>query len=271
MMTRRAQARLVAIGAAAIIALLYAERRWPSRASTQAEPRRTIRNLAMGAGCLVVTASLEKPLVTRLTRAVERHRIGIAQQLPAPIRDLAAVLLLDWAMYGWHVATHRVPFLWRLHQVHHVDLDMDASTALRFHFVDMAVSTPFRLAQVAVAGAGPRAHDGWQRFFFLSVLFHHSRLRLPPRLERLLSLALTTPGMHDIHHRAHPAMLDSNWSSGLSFWDRLHGSFRTAGEDVPIGVPGHDRALTLPQLLALPLRSGGHASDLTHPAQPGTS
>jgi sterol desaturase/sphingolipid hydroxylase (fatty acid hydroxylase superfamily) len=137
---------------ATVIALLVAERRRPSRPITQPEPRRTLRNLAMGAGCMAVIATVEKPLIERLTTQVERRRIGVAQQLPAPARDIAAFLLLDWAMYGWHVATHRVPFLWRFHLVHHVDRDMDASTALRFHAADMLVSLPFRLTQVAVTG-----------------------------------------------------------------------------------------------------------------------
>jgi sterol desaturase/sphingolipid hydroxylase (fatty acid hydroxylase superfamily) len=256
------------VAGGAIIALLIAERRRPSRPVTQPEPRRTLHNLAMGAGCMAVIATIEKPLVDRLTAAVERRRIGLAQLLPAPARDIVAFLLLDWTMYGWHVATHRVAFLWRFHLVHHVDQDMDASTALRFHAADMLVSLPFRLAQVALTGAGPRAHQAWQSFFFLSVLFHHSRLRLSPRAEQLVGLALTTPGMHDIHHRADPATLNSNWSSGLSFWDRLHGSFRTTAPDAPIGVPGYDQPLRLSQLLVLPLRSPHHADDRPLPAQP---
>jgi sterol desaturase/sphingolipid hydroxylase (fatty acid hydroxylase superfamily) len=253
---------------ATVIALLVAERRRPSRPITQPEPRRTLRNLAMGAGCMAVIATVEKPLIERLTTQVERRRIGVAQQLPAPARDIAAFLLLDWAMYGWHVATHRVPFLWRFHLVHHVDRDMDASTALRFHAADMLVSLPFRLTQVAVTGAGPRAHQAWQSFFFASVLFHHSRLRLSPAVERLLSRVLTTPGMHDTHHRACRHSLDSNWSSGLSFWDHLHRTFRIDRPDAPIGVPGWDEPLGLAQLLALPARSPVHADDRPIAAEP---
>ncbi len=256
------------ITTAAVIALLIAERRRPSRASTQTEPRRTVRNIVMGAACMPVVHMIQKPLLERLTATVEHRRFGIAQQLPAPYRDLAAFLLLDWAMYGWHVATHKVPFLWRFHLVHHVDLDMDASTALRFHFADMAVSLPFRAAQVAIAGAGPRAHQAWQTFFFASVLFHHSRLRLSPRTERLLNRVVTTPGMHDIHHRADPAALDSNWSSGLSFWDHIHRTFRADWPDAPIGVPGQDAPLDFAQLLALPARSAPHANTPCRPAQP---
>jgi sterol desaturase/sphingolipid hydroxylase (fatty acid hydroxylase superfamily) len=100
------------------------------------------------------------------------------------------------------------------------------------------------------------------------VLFHHSRLRLSPAVERLLSRVLTTPGMHDTHHRACRHSLDSNWSSGLSFWDHLHRTFRIDRPDAPIGVPGWDEPLGLAQLLALPARSPVHADDRPIAAEP---
>lgn len=265
---KAAKALAIGITGSAILALLIAERRRPSRPSTELEPARTLRNLAMGASCMAVIATVEKPLMERMTLLIEERKLGLAQQLPAALRGPAAFLLLDWLMYGWHVATHRVPFLWRMHLVHHVDRDMDASTALRFHAVDMLVSIPFRIAQVAIAGAGPRAHQAWQSFFFTSVLFHHSRLRLSPEAERTLSKLLTTPGMHDIHHRACPDSLNSNWSSGLSIWDHLHSTFLRVRPEAPIGVPGWDEPLNLRQLMSLPLRSPEHADAPARPAQP---
>jgi sterol desaturase/sphingolipid hydroxylase (fatty acid hydroxylase superfamily) len=146
------------------------------------------------------------------------------------------MLLLDWSMYHWHVATHRVPWLWRLHRVHHVDADMDASTALRFHALDQLISVPLRLAQVRLFGVSPRALALWEGFFGASVLFHHADLDLP--FDRELSWLLTTPGMHDVHHRADAASLDSNFSAGLSIWDRLHGTFADTAPNVPIGLVG---------------------------------
>jgi sterol desaturase/sphingolipid hydroxylase (fatty acid hydroxylase superfamily) len=149
-----------------------------------------------------------------------------------------------------------VPFLWRFHLVHHIDMDLDTTSALRFHAIDMALSIPWRAAQVRVCGASSRAHALWQAFFFVSVLFHHSNLRLPLALERVLVRALTTPRLHGIHHSIVQEETNSNWSSGLSVWDRLHGTLRT---DVPqdaivIGVPGYREpaGLTLAPSLALP-------------------
>jgi sterol desaturase/sphingolipid hydroxylase (fatty acid hydroxylase superfamily) len=205
---------------------------------TQDEPTRTLTNLAMGATSLAVVGAVQRPLALRLSRRVVARREGLAQLLPMPPwqRDLIAMLLLDWSTYHWHVATHRVPALWRLHRVHHVDADMDASTALRFHALDMAVSVPLRLAQVALFGVSPRALAIWEGFFFASVLFHHADVDVPG--DGWLALAVTTPGMHDIHHRADPASLDTNFSAGLSFWDRLHGTFSDTPSPAPIGLPG---------------------------------
>ncbi len=231
------------LAAAATVATLLGERRAPLRRQTQREPRRILRNLALGAFSLATVVLAEGPVVRPLAARALWRRRGLAQRLPLPswARDLTAFLLMDYTMYVWHVLTHKLPALWRLHLVHHVDLDLDASTALRFHAADMLVSVPWRAGQVALLGASPRALRSWQAFFFVSVLFHHSNWRLPVRLERLLALVLTTPRMHGIHHSAMRGETDSNWSSGLSLWDRLHRTFRL---DVPqhritIGVPGY--------------------------------
>ena len=239
--------------ALAVAGLLIAERTRPRRPRTQAEPARTVRNLVLGGLAMTVVATLQQPRARALAVRVEADRLGLAQRLPTPwLRDAAAFLALDYTMYLWHVATHRVPLLWRLHLVHHLDLDMDASTALRFHAVDMAVSVPLRLAQVRLLGVSPRALAAWEAFFNASVLFHHSNLRLPG--DAALAWLLTTPGMHDIHHRAEPDATNANWSSGLSVWDRLHGTLRLTPSAAGIGVAAYrDPAdTTLVAALALP-------------------
>ncbi len=243
--------------AAAAAATLSGERAAPLRARTQQEPQRILRNLVLGGLSMATVALAEGPAVRPLAARALRRRRGLTQRLGLPdwARNLAAFLLMDYTMYVWHVLTHKVPVLWRLHLVHHVDLDLDASTALRFHAVDMLVSVPWRALQVAVLGVSPRALRLWQGFFFCSVLFHHSNWRLPFRLERLLALVLTTPRMHGIHHSAVRGETDSNWSSGLSLWDHLHRTFRL---DVPqhriaIGVPGYrEPGIGLRALLRLP-------------------
>ena len=223
---------------AAIAAIALAERRRPLRPATRAPGERIVRNLAMGAMCAGVVALTETPLTHAIARSNVHDRRGLTGRLPGVLGPIAAFLAMDYGFYRWHVATHRVPLLWRLHRVHHVDPDMDMSTALRFHFVDMAVSLPWQAAQVRLIGIGPRTLAAWKHFFFLSILFHHSNLRLPGRWDTWASLVLTTPRMHGIHHSQRPTEQDSNWSSGLSLWDRLHGTL-VAGIDqarIPIGV-----------------------------------
>ena len=256
-----ATAAAVAVGA---LAILVAERRRPLRRRTQSEPRRELQNLVLGAGCALMVSLAETPVVEPLARRAEAGRRGLVQKLPAPpwARDLLGVVLMDYTFYLWHVLTHKVPALWRLHLVHHVDLDLDASTAVRFHAVDMLVSAPWRYAQVALIGLSPAGVRLWRAFFFLSILFHHSNLRLPERWERRLAWVLTTPRMHGIHHSAVRNETDSNWSSGLSFWDRLHGTFRldVSQSDITIGVPAYPSAadVAMAPSLAMPFRRQRH-------------
>jgi sterol desaturase/sphingolipid hydroxylase (fatty acid hydroxylase superfamily) len=165
---------------------------------------------------------------------------------------------MDYTLYLWHVLTHRVPFLWRFHAVHHVDLDLDASTALRFHFGELAVSVPYRAAQVVLLGVDAEALSYWQMFLSLSILFHHSNVRLPHKVESALSWLLVTPRMHGIHHSNEPGEANTNWSSGLAWWDRIHRTFRldVPQEQIHIGVKGIDteERVRLPEILTQPFR-----------------
>ena len=179
-----------------------------------------------GSMCAAVIQTVEAPLTRRIAHGNAYTRRGIAAWLPRPLRAVAGFVLMDYTFYLWHIATHKSRFLWRFHRVHHIDPDMDSSTAVRFHAVDMLVSLPWRLLQVRCSGIGPATLSVWRTFFNASILFHHSNLQLPRGWDRSLSWLLTTPKMHGIHHSIVPAERDSNWSSGLSLWDRLHGTYR---------------------------------------------
>lgn len=248
------------LAAIAVAALIAAEKRRPLRRQRCSKLHRDLRNLAVAGMSAATLRVLEKPVVEPLSQCVERHRWGLLQQasLPRGVRTTLAVMLMDYTLYVWHVLTHRSPWLWRLHVVHHCDLDMDASTAIRFHFAEMAASVPWRAAQVALIGVGPRELALWQRFTFASILFHHSNLRLPFWLERRLQLLIVTPRMHGVHHSIVEAETNSNWSSGLTIWDRLHGTLKLERqrEEIAIGVAGwrDPSELTFPKLMTMPLR-----------------
>jgi sterol desaturase/sphingolipid hydroxylase (fatty acid hydroxylase superfamily) len=168
---------------------------------------------------------------------------------------------MDYTLYLWHVLTHRVPALWRFHAVHHIDLDLDASTAVRFHFGELTMSTPWRVAQVVAIGTSPLALSIWQTGLLASILFHHSNLTLPIDIERRLSRVVVTPRMHGIHHSARRGETDSNWSSGLSVWDRLHRTLRlnVPQADITIGVAGFQSVdnVDLATVLILPFTRDG--------------
>lgn len=238
--------------------LVWWERRRPLRRPNESKLKRDARNLAV-AGVAAVTLQLaERPLVERLTAYVERRRVGLLKQfaLPRPLEVALAVVLLDYTLYVWHVLAHRVPALWRFHLVHHADLDLDASTALRFHFGELVASVAWRAAQVRLIGVAPQSLAAWQSFLFASILFHHSNVRLPVAVERRLNLFIVTPRMHGIHHSTVRAERDANWSSGLTLWDKLHGTLRLNVPQgaIEIGVPAYraPEELGLSELLKLP-------------------
>jgi sterol desaturase/sphingolipid hydroxylase (fatty acid hydroxylase superfamily) len=246
------------IVAGTFLTLAILERRRPLRRSRQSSLQRTGRNLAIAAIGSVALQLAEAPFVKRVAAFVERRRWGLLKwlQLPVWLEVCAAVVLMDYTLYLWHILTHRVPALWRFHAVHHVDLDMDASTALRFHFGELALSTPWRLAQILLIGTSPLALSIWQTALLAAILFHHSNLELPIELERWLSRVLVTPRMHGIHHSTLRKEADSNWSSGLAVWDWLHRTLKlnVHQQDITLGVPSLQSAedVGLAEMLRLP-------------------
>ena len=246
-----------ALVVAGIAALLYLERRRPLRKPVEPGAGRLARNAAIGALTAVTVNAIERPLVARATQYAERHSLGILRlPLPRWAKTALALALMDYTLYWWHVLLHRVPALWRLHEPHHADRDLDASTALRFHFTEFLASVPWRCAQVVLIGVDARTLALWQRVTLLEVLFHHSNVRLPRDIERRLSTLVVTPRLHGLHHSIVRDERDSNYSSGLAVWDRLHGTADLHLErSVIIGLPDHGGTESLPETLALPFRS----------------
>ena len=244
--------------ALAFLLLFGIESLRPLRPAREPKLRRLARNVAVAGISAATVELLQIPILLPVSRWAAEQRIGLLHRIPISgvWRVAAGVVLLDYALWFWHFANHRVPFLWRFHSVHHVDRDLDVSTGIRFHFGELGLSVLFRAAQIALIGADPFAVALWQSLLFGSVLFHHSNIRLPAGLERALVRIVVTPRMHGIHHSTYRNETDSNWSSLLSAWDYLH---RTALLNVPqetvtIGVPAYDRPdrVTLGRILALP-------------------
>ena len=225
--------------------LYFFEKRRPLRKQIEHKEISTIRNLAIASVAGLAINIFEKPVTDKLTKYVERENFGLVKiiRLPKFLETALAVILLDYTLYIWHVLTHKISFLWRFHKVHHADLDLTASTAIRFHFGEMTISVGWRAGQILLIGVSPKALQIWQFLLFLSVFFHHSNVRLPEDVEHNLQKFVVTPRLHGIHHSEIKDEMDSNWSSGLSIWDYLHGTF---SNDVPqdqiiIGIPDFDK------------------------------
>ncbi|MGQ0546691.1 MAG: sterol desaturase family protein [Betaproteobacteria bacterium] len=183
-----------------------------------------------------------------------------AVALPAWAAFLAAIVLLDLLVYFQHIMFHAVPTLWRLHRVHHADLDFDVTTGVRFHPVEILVSTLLKCAGVAALGAPALAVLAFEVLLNATSMFNHANASLPARLERWARLLVVTPDMHRVHHSVVYDESSSNFGFSLPWWDRLFGTYRAqprAGHDaMTIGVdafrsPADTR---LDQLLIQPLR-----------------
>ncbi|HYS54354.1 MAG TPA: sterol desaturase family protein [Thermoanaerobaculia bacterium] len=232
----------------------------PLRRTLEPKLRHVIRNLTVGGVSLAILTLIQAPILVPVAAWATRHRIGLLTRiaLPAPLDTIAAIILLDYTLWWWHRASHQVPFLWRFHLPHHVDLDLDASTALRFHFGELTLSIAYRSLQIVLIGTTVFQLWLWQTILFASILFHHSNARLPIPFERVLVYFIATPRMHGIHHSDRLNETNSNWASLLSIWDFIH---RTIVLDVPqaeitIGVPAYQDAadVTIGKVLALPFK-----------------
>jgi sterol desaturase/sphingolipid hydroxylase (fatty acid hydroxylase superfamily) len=240
--------------------LFFLQWKYPLRRRHFSILRRLLRNFVMSVPAFVLLRLALIPIPLAHTFWAQRNGIGLLNwiKLPPPVAAIVAFLLMDWAYYWWHWANHRIPFFWRFHNVHHTDLDLDISTAARFHFGEILFSIPFRLLVVVLFGIPPLVYLIFEIVFESASLFHHSNWRLSLGLERILNYVLVTPRMHGIHHSIVERETDSNWGTIFCWWDKLHRSLR---RDIPqaeitIGVAAFrdEEELTVGKLLSLPFR-----------------
>jgi sterol desaturase/sphingolipid hydroxylase (fatty acid hydroxylase superfamily) len=182
--------------------------------------------------------------------------VNYLYELPLWLEGIIAFSLLDYTNYWWHILNHKVPILWRFHLVHHTDIDLDVTTALRFHAGEMIASVFYRGFAVFIIGASPMIVLIYEICFEAATQFHHSNWKLPFRVERFINRIVVTPRMHGIHHSIIRKETNSNYSVIFSFWDRLH---ETINLNIPqpeiiTGVPVYNnpKELTVGYLLKLP-------------------
>jgi sterol desaturase/sphingolipid hydroxylase (fatty acid hydroxylase superfamily) len=199
-------------------------------------------------------------------------------ELPAWEAVVLAVVLLDLAIYLQHVLFHAVPVLWRLHLVHHADLDIDVSTGLRFHTIEIALSMGIKAAVIGLLGAPALAVLLFEVLLNATSMFNHANARLPRWLDRLLRLFLVTPDMHRVHHSDIPQETNSNFGFNLPWWDFLFGTYREQPAlghvDMSIGLSqlrDERQVDRLPGMLALPFVGNPGNDPVRFPVEPSAS
>jgi sterol desaturase/sphingolipid hydroxylase (fatty acid hydroxylase superfamily) len=249
---------------AAVFALMAAwEVAAPRRALSLPKGRRWLANLGVTVlNAVLVRALFPAAAVGVALAASERHwGLFNVVTVPAPLAFLVSFLVLDLVIWIQHVAFHRVPLLARLHRMHHIDLDFDVTTGLRFHPIEILLSFLIKSFAVVALGAPAAAVLAFELALNLGSLFNHGNVRMPGAIDRALRLLVVTPDMHRAHHSIVPEEINSNFGFFLSWWDRLFGTYTAApraGHDaMTIGVRDtRDPAVCASfwPMLALPFR-----------------
>ena len=247
-----------------LLIMLGWEQASPRRAPSTPRRARRLVNL----GLVVIDAALLWLLLPAAAVGASlfagAHGWGLFNTVAAPtwLAAVAAVVALDLAVWAQHVAMHKIGSLWRLHRVHHSDLDFDSTTGIRFHPLEILLSTIYKAMVVVALGAPVAAVLAFEILLNASSLFAHGNVRLPPALDRTLRWIVVTPDMHRVHHSVRRQETDSNYGFNLSVWDRLFGTYRAqprAGHDgMIIGLPEFRRSpeQRLGRLLLQPLLPG---------------
>lgn len=235
----------------------------PRRALLRSKVVRWTNNLALTAlNSVLVRVTLPVAAIGVAEFATERG-MGLFNMFQVPLLPaiLLSVLALDLAIYLQHLMFHAVPLLWRLHRVHHADLDFDVTTGARFHPFEIVLSMLIKFAAILVLGPPAVAVLAFEVLLNASSMFNHGNVRMPEFVDRILRWLVVTPDMHRVHHSVNPRETNSNFGFTLSWWDRLFGTYRgqpAAGhEGMTIGIEQFrsPREQWLDRMLLQPFRS----------------
>lgn len=250
-----------------LAALMLWELAAPRRQLTQTRWHRWPGNIGIAALNTLLLRFVAPGAAVGIALWAEAAGIGLFNviQLPYWLAVAASLLALDLLIYGQHVAFHKVGPLWRLHRMHHADLDIDATTGARFHPVEILLSLGIKAAAVLLLGAPALAVLLFEILLNATSMFSHANIALPAQVDRVLRLVVVTPDMHRVHHSWIREETDSNFGFNVPWWDRLFGTYRPQPRDGHLGMtiglsifrePGQ---LRLDRMLLQPLKSDGAA------------
>jgi sterol desaturase/sphingolipid hydroxylase (fatty acid hydroxylase superfamily) len=258
----------VRVGASAAVFAVMALWEWraPRRPMRVGRRRRWPGNLGVLAVDVVAVRLLVPAAAVGVALIAAAHGWGLFRLLALPswAAILIGVVALDLVIYTQHVVFHYVPPLWRVHRMHHADLDIDVTTGVRFHPIEILLSLAIKVAAVAALGVPALAVLIFEVLLNATAMFNHSNVALPARLDQLARWIVVTPQMHQVHHSILRKETDSNFGFNLPWWDRLFGTYRaapSAGEQgITIGLPvlRNLRELRLLRMLTQPFRDDGN-------------
>jgi len=237
----------------------------PRRPLTTSKVSRWFGNLGVVVISTVLVRILFPVTAVQLAFWVDQKEWGVFNVLDLPywMVVLLSIILLDFIIYLQHVMFHAVPTLWRLHMMHHADLDYDLTTGIRFHPIEILISMVIKFGAIVVLGAPALAVVLFEIILNGMAMFNHGNFYIPLGLDRVLRWLVVTPDMHRVHHSVFPSETNSNYGFNLSWWDRIMGTYRAQprlGHDgMTIGIEQFrsSRELWLDRMLLQPFRADG--------------
>ncbi|WP_316858980.1 sterol desaturase family protein [uncultured Cohaesibacter sp.] len=228
----------VSIFLAAFAVMALAEWMLPKRERVQPKGRRWLTNWGIVILDSILTRLIMPILPIGVALYASAHQWGLFNWLAVPnwLGLIVGFLLLDFAIWLQHLLSHVVPIFWRLHKVHHVDRDIDVSTALRFHPIEILLSLVYKIVWVLVFGMPAIAVFVFEVVLNAAALFNHANVNLPERVDKILRLVIVTPDMHRVHHSDVPRETHSNYGFNLSIWDRVFGTYVAQPEKGHLGM-----------------------------------
>jgi sterol desaturase/sphingolipid hydroxylase (fatty acid hydroxylase superfamily) len=238
----------------AILIIILSEFLIPLREKINKPLKHYFHNFLIAIPTVLTVRLAVLPVLYFISKMTMEKEIGLTYLLGlSPLSTgIVSFLFNDYGFYWWHVINHRWKFLWRFHLVHHIDTDLDFSTNLRFHFVEVLFSIIWRGSVIFLIGIPFEIILIYETIFQVSTLFHHGNIKLNIHFESLLTYIIATPRMHGIHHSVDGIERDSNYAVILTLWDRIHRTLNLNRfkEKIMIGVTGHDlRSFKETQLL----------------------
>lgn len=252
------------LGSFLVVFVLLAlwETRWPRRALTQHKFQRWLTNLSLIAADTLLLRLMGGLVAYGAALYAAQHGWGLfnAVRWPQWVEFIIVIFALDFALYLQHVMSHFLPVFWRLHKVHHTDLDIDVTTGVRFHPIEIGVSMLYKVGIVTALGASPWAVLIFEVILNATSLFTHSNAYIPEKIDHALRYALVTPDMHRVHHSTIPHETNSNFGTFISWWDKLCGTYRPApaqgqlGMEIGLKEYRDPRKLGFREVVVLPFR-----------------